>query len=136
MSADLNSFEVPVVVTLKGKDLINKQNLSASIDVALSESFSISVGGGYGLKSEKITANAGVEYKAEKYTASASVDLSIKGETKQLYPTVVVSSDVLVSGATIELSWKPATDGTGTTTNLLDKEADFGKIYATAKLAF
>ena len=137
VSADLNSFEVPVVVTLKGKDLINKQNLSASIDVALSESFSFSVGGGYGLKSEKITANAGVEYKAEKYTASASVDLSIKGETKQLYPTVVVSSDVLVNGATLELSWKPATDGTDTeTTNLLDKEADFGKIYATAKLAF
>lgn len=117
--------------------MINKQNLSASVDVALSEAFSFSVGGGYGLKSEKITANAGVEYKAGKYTASASVDLSIKGETKQLYPTVVVSSDVLVSGATLELSWKPATDGTGaTTTNLLDKEADFGKIYATAKLAF
>ena len=42
-----------------------------------------------------------------------------------------------MSGATLELSWKPATDGTDTeTTNLLDKEADFGKIYATAKLAF
>lgn len=136
-SVDLNSFDVPVALTLKGKDLINSQNLSASVDVSISEAFSFTVGGGYGIKSEKITANAGVKYKAEKFTASADVELSIKGDAKQLYPTVVVSSDALVNGATLELSWKPATDGSGAeTTNLLDKEADFGKIYAKAKLAF
>jgi hypothetical protein len=134
---DLNSFDVPVAITLKGKDLINKQNLSASVDVAVSEAVTVTVGGGYGIKSEKVTVNAGVEYKDEKFTASAKVDFSLKGEDKQLYPTVVVSSDAIVNGATLELSWKPATDGSGsTTTNLLNKDADFGKIYATAKLAF
>ena len=136
-SIDLNSFDVPVALTLKGKDLINKQNLSASVDVTVSEAFSFTVGGGYGIKSEKITANAGVKYKAEKFTASADVNFSLKGEEKKLYPTVVVSSDALVNGATLELAWKSITDGSGdTTTNLLDKEADFGKIYATAKLEF
>ncbi len=136
-SIDLNSFDVPVALTLKGKDLINKQNLSASVDVTVSEAFSFTVGGGYGIKSEKITANAGVKYKAEKFTASADVNFSMKGDVKQLYPKVVVSSDAIVNGATLELAWTSITDGSGaTTTNLLDKEADFGKIYATAKLAF
>ena len=78
-----------------------------------------------------------VEYKAEKFTASAKAEFSIKGETKTLVPTVVVSSDALINGATVELSWKPATDGTNsTTTNLLDENADFGKIYATVQLSF
>ena len=134
---DLASFDVPVSLTIKGKDLINSQDLSASAKIAVSDAVKVTVGGGYNIKSEKISASAGVEYSAEKFTASADVSFSIKGETKTLVPTVVVSSDALINGATVELSWKPNTDGTNsTTTNLLDKDADYGKFYATVKLGF
>ena len=134
---DLASFDVPVSLTLKGKDLINSQDLSASAKIAVSEAVKVTVGGGYNVNSEKISLSAGVEYSAEKFTASADVSFSIKGETKTLVPTVVVSSDALINGATVELSWKPNTDGTNsTTTNLLDKDADYGKFYATVKLGF
>lgn len=134
---DLASFDVPVSLTIKGKDLINSQDLSASAKIAVSDAVKVTVGGGYNIKSEKISASAGIEYSAEKFTASADVSFSIKGETKTLVPTVVVSSDALINGATVELSWKPNTDGTNsTTTNLLDKDADFGKFYATVKLGF
>ena len=134
---DLASFDVPVSLTIKGKDLINSQDLSASAKIAVSEAVKVSVGGGYNVKSEKTSLSAGIEYSAEKFTASADVSFSIKGETKTLVPTVVVSSDALINGATVELSWKPNTDGTNsTTTNLLDKDADYGKFYATVKLGF
>ena len=134
---DLASFDVPVSLTLKGKDLINSQDLSASAKIAVSEAVKVTVGGGYNVKSEKTSLSAGIEYSAEKFTASADVSFSIKGETKTLVPTVVVSSDALINGATVELSWKPNTDGTNsTTTNLLDKDADYGKFYATVKLGF
>lgn len=134
---DLASFDVPVSLTLKGKDLINSQDLSASAKIAVSEAVKVTVGGGYNIKSEKTSLSAGVEYSAEKFTASADVSFSIKGKTKTLVPTVVVSSDALINGATVELSWKPNTDGTNsTTTNLLDKDADYGKFYATVKLGF
>ena len=136
-TVDLTSLNVPVALTLKGKDLINSQDLSASAKIAISEAFSVTVGGGYVIKSEKISTSVAAEYKAEKFTASAKAEFSIKGETKTLVPTVVVSSDALINGATVELSWKPATDGTNsTTTNLLDENADFGKIYATVQLSF
>ena len=134
---DLASFDVPVSLTIKGKDLINSQDLSASAKITVSDAVKVTIGGGYNIKSEKISASAGVEYSAEKFTASADVSFSIKGETKTLVPTVVVSSDALINGATVELSWKPNTDGTNsTTTNLLDKDADYGKFYATVKLGF
>ena len=134
---DLASFDVPVSLTIKGKDLINSQDLSASAKIAVSEAVKVTVGGGYNVKSEKTSLSAGVEYSAEKFTASADVSFSIKGETKTLVPTVVVSSDALINGATVELSWKPNKDGTNsTTTNLLDKDADYGKFYATVKLGF
>lgn len=134
---DLASFDVPVSLTLKGKDLINSQDLSASAKIAVSEAVKVTVGGGYNVKSEKTSLSAGIEYSAEKFTASADVSFSIKGETKTLVPTVVVSSDALINGATVELSWMPNTDGTNsTTTNLLDKDADYGKFYATVKLGF
>ena len=134
---DLASFDVPVSLTIKGKDLINSQDLSASAKIAVSEAVKVTVGGGYNVKSEKTSLSAGIEYSAEKFTASADVSFSIKGETKTLVPTVVVSSDALINGATVELSWKPNTDGTNsTTTNLLDKDADYGKFYATVKLGF
>ena len=134
---DLASFDVPVSLTIKGKDLLNSQDLSASAKVTVSDAVKVSVGGGYNIKSEKISASAGIEYSAEKFTASADVSYSIEGEKKTLVPTVVVSSDALINGATVELSWNPNTDGTNaTTTNLLDKEADYGKFYATVKLGF
>ena len=134
---DLASFDVPVSLTIKGKDLINSQDLSASAKIAVSDAVKVTVGGGHEIYSEKNAASAGVEYSAEKFTASADVSFSIKGETKTLVPTVVVSSDALINGATVELSWKPNTDGTNsTTTNLLDKDADYGKFYATVKLGF
>ena len=82
--------------------------LSASAKIAVSDAVKVTVGGGYNIKSEKISASAGVEYSAEKFTASADVSFSIKGETKTLVPTVVVSSDALINGATVELSWKGA----------------------------
>lgn len=136
-TVDLSSFDLPVSLTVKGKDLINTQDISASATVKVSDSVKVTVGGGYNFGSEKVSASAGVAYSADTFTASADVSFSVKGETKTLVPTVVVSSDAIINGATVELSWKPVTDGTNsTTTNLLDKDADFGKFYATVSLGF
>ena len=92
---DLDSFDVPVYLTIKGKDLLKSQDLSASAKVAVSDAVKVSIGGGYNIKSEKISTSVGIEYSAEKFTASADVRFSIKRETKTLIPTVVVSSDNL-----------------------------------------
>ena len=122
---DLDSFDVPVYLTIKGKDLLKSQDLSASVKAAVTDSVKVSFGGGYNIKSEKISTSVGIEYSAEKFTASVDVSFSIKRETKTLAPTVVVSSDELINGTTFELSWKLNTDGTNATTILLDKDDDY-----------
>ena len=124
-SLDLDSFDVPVYLTIKGKNLLKSQDLSASSKVAVSDAVKVSIGGGYNIKSEKISTSVGIEYSAEKFTASADVSFSIKRETKTLVPTVVISSDELINGTTFELSWKLKTDGTNATTILLDKDDDY-----------
>lgn len=124
-SLDLDSFDVPVYLTIKGKNLLKSQDLSASSKVAVSDAVKVSIGGGYNIKSEKISTSVGIEYSAEKFTASADVSFSIKRETKTLVPTVVISSDELINGTTFELSWKLNTDGTNATTILLDKDDDY-----------
>ena len=123
---DLASLDVPISLTIKCKDLLKSQYQSASAKVAVSDAVKVSIGGGYNIKSEKISTSVGIEYSAEKFTASADVSFSIKRETKTLVPTVVVSSDELINGTTFELSWKLNTDGTNaSTTILLDKNDDY-----------
>ncbi len=137
VAVDLASFEVPVSLTIKAKDLINKQDLSLSADIAVNEKLSLTVGGGYVINTKKVSVNGGVKYVADLFTASASAKFTLKGEDKTLVPEVVITSDALVNGATLELSWKANSNSSNeTTTNLLKKDADWGKIYATAKISF
>ena len=76
VATDLNSFDVPVKLTLAGKNLVNKQNLSAEVEVVAVEGLTVKANGDYGIKDKKVSVGGGVEYKADAFKATANVGLS------------------------------------------------------------
>ncbi|NLZ69514.1 MAG: hypothetical protein GX903_11020, partial [Spirochaetales bacterium] len=69
---DLNSFNVPVKLTVAGKDLVNAQNLSAEVEVAFS-GLTLKPNFGYGIKSKDLSFGLKAEYKMDILTAKAGV---------------------------------------------------------------
>lgn len=130
---DLNEFDVPVKLTVTGKDLINKQNLSAEVAVTVAEGLTVTPSGGYSIQDETWNAGASVEYKADAFTAKAGGKYY---STEQLKLNASVESTALVPGATLKLAY--AGD------DVLNKLADqsdldngvLGKVVASCKIAF
>ena len=125
---DLNQFDVPVTLTVKGLDLINSQDLSAKACVTLSEELAVSVEGGFGIASKAWNVGAGATYTAADYVAKAAVGYN---KAKELSASASVESTAIISGATIGLAWADADD-------MLKKSAatDFGSIVASCTIAF
>ena len=142
VATDLNGFNVPVKLTLAGKDLINKQNLSAEVEVAAAAGLTVKANGGYGIADKKLSAGAGVEYKTDAFKATADVGYStILGTEKSSVVTLdaAVESEVLVPGATLKLAYGAAKYDQ----NLLDGQTasdvvkqDLGKVVASATIKF
>ena len=129
---DLTGFNVPVGLTLKGKDLVNAQDLSATVDLTFG-SFKVSPTVGYVVEDEEFKAGVAVEYACDYFTAKAETNIKTAFENDDLVwdASASIENATLIPGATIKLAW---TDGD----NLLGNrtEAEHGQILASLKLDF
>ena len=129
---DLTGFNVPVGLTLKGKDLVNTQDLSATVDLTFG-SFKVSPTVGYVVDTETFKAGVAAEYACDYFTAKAETNIKTAFENDDLVwdATASIENTTLIPGATIKLAWS---DGD----NLLGNrgEAEHGKILASLKLDF
>ena len=129
---DLTGFNVPVGLTLKGKDLVNTQDLSATVDLTFG-SFKVSPTVGYVVETETFKAGVAAEYACDYFTAKAETNIKTAFENDDLVwdATASIENTTLIPGATIKLAW---TDGD----NLLGNggEAEHGQILASLKLDF
>lgn len=132
---DLNEFDVPVKLTVTGKDLINAQDLSAEVAISVADGLTITPAGGYKISTETWNAGASVEYKADAFTAKVGGKYY---STEQLKLNASVESTALVPGATLKLAYAgddvlnklaPA-DQTDLDNGVL------GKVVASCKIAF
>ncbi len=145
VKADLNTFEIPVVLTVYGKNLADKnegQELGGKAEATLS-AFTVSAGGSYALSSKKLALSGAVEYKAEKFKAGAGMNFSkvlTEDGAKQLYANASIESDTLVPGATLTLAYGPNYGATDRqyyeTTNFLDANANKGTVEAKCTIKF
>ena len=129
---DLTGFNVPVGLTLTGKDLVNAQDLSATVDLTFG-SFKVSPTVGYVVDTELFSAGVAVEYACDYFTAKAETNIETGFEKDDLVwdASASIENTTLIPGATIKLAWS---DGD----NLLGNrgEAEHGKILASLKLDF
>lgn len=121
---DLASFDVPVVLTLKGLDLVTARDLKASADVTLTDELSACVSGGYGLVSKAWDVGLSATYTVDAYTAKAAVSF----DGTDLGASASVESTTLVDGATLSLAWA---DG-----DALQDGSALGSITASCAIAF
>ena len=131
-TVDLTGFNVPVGLTLKGKDLVNTQDLSATVDLTFG-SFKVSPTVGYVVDTELFSTGVAVEYACDYFTAKAETNIETGFEKDDLVwdASASIENTTLIPGATIKLAWS---DGD----NLLGNggEAEHGKILASLKLDF
>ena len=131
-TVDLTGFNVPVGLTLKGKDLVNAQDLSATVDLTFG-SFKVSPTVGYVVETELFSTGVAVEYACDYFTAKAETNIETGFEKDDLVwdASASIENTTLIPGATIKLAWS---DGD----NLLGNrgEAEHGKILASLKLDF
>ena len=129
---DLTGFNVPVGLTLTGKDLVNAQDLSATVDLTFG-SFKVSPTVGYVVDTELFSTGVAVEYACDYFTAKAETNIETGFEKDDLVwdASASIENTTLIPGATIKLAWS---DGD----NLLGNrgEAEHGKILASLKLDF
>lgn len=131
---DLNSFEVPLKLTVTGKDLINKQDLGLKAEVAIAE-VTLTPSVGYVIKSETFKAGLDVAYATDAFTAKAGVSTEtakFNADNLLLGASASVESAALIPGATLKLAWSDAKD-------LLDNndaKTNYGKVIASCKIAF
>ena len=133
---DLNTFDVPVKVIFTGKDLVNKQDLSASVEVAVMEGFTLTPKGGFAIADNKWNAGLDAKYVADAFTvkAGASVKaLAEKDAALQLGASASIESAAIVPGATLKLAWS---DGKDLLNKIASETKNYGKIVASAKIEF
>lgn len=134
--ADLDkAFEIPVKLTVTGKQLIDVQDLSARVDVYLLEkALSVYATGGFVISTKKWSAGVGAEYKADMYTAKAAFGISEAPLTTDLVfkASASVETTKLIPGATLTLAWVDGNDLTKKTA----ATSQLGTIYLGCKIAF
>ncbi len=133
---DLNSFEVPVKLTVTAKDLVNAQDTKLKAEVKVSDvKLTPSVGYVFsGANEGKFSAGLDAEYKVDAFTAKASVGTETKFKENDLIlkASASIETKALVPGATLKLAWSDAKDllknGTAST--------KYGKVVASCKIEF
>ncbi len=151
--ADLNTYDVPVKLTVTGKDLIAKQDLSLAAEIGIMEGLTVTAKGGYVIANNgrdgenprefndvvkrlgKWSAGADVKYAADKFTVKAGASVSqVKDAEMQIKGNASVETTAIIPGATLKLAW--AGDDL---TNKIAGDHDngnLGAIYAGCKIAF
>ena len=140
VKADLNDLEIPVALTLTGKDLLNGKNLSAKVSAAV-DAIEDALSVGYGIESKNLSVSGSVEYAAEKFTASAGANFATvvgSENAKQFYVTASVESDAIIPGATLSLTYDDPADTSKL--NFLEGQTsvsqNFGAVTAKCSIAF
>ncbi len=115
-------------ITVGGLNLVNKQDLYASVDYDINEQLSVGVNGGYVIADKVWSAGVEATYTADMFTATAAVDVEGGDALADLGFEVGVSSTKLVDGATLALDYASG--------NLVADPAKAGTIVASATIAF
>ena len=157
VKVDLNSFNVPVALTVGMNDIIAKQSIVAKAEITAIEGLKLTVNGGYTIDEDgrtdvgnvkevakdkgrdfvgKWSAGLDAEYDMDimKVTAGISAEQRVEKDAKvKLGLNAAVESDSIIPGATIKLAWADAED-------ILKAENDgakeLGKITASIKMTF
>jgi hypothetical protein len=124
LGAEIEGFDI----TVGGLNLVNKQDLYASVDYDINEQFSVGVNGGYVIADKVWSAGGNVKYTHDIFTATASVGLEGADELDEVIVKVGASSDKLVGGATLALDYVSG--------NLAADPAVAGTIVAKATIEF
>ena len=130
---DLNSFDVPVKVTVSGKDLVNKQDLDLSVEFKVA-SLTLTPSVGYVIGDEKFNAGLKAQYDHEYVVAKAetSVETKFTEGSTILKASASVENSTLIPGATLKLQWKDAKD----LLNTQAENSNYGKVIASVKVEF
>ena len=161
VKVDLNSFEIPVAVTLGMNDILAKQAMTASVEVTPIDGLKLTVNGGYTINDDgrtgkdkagvikdytmvidkdakkvgKWTAGMSGEYSFAYGKVTAGLSLEQKLDAKKnliVGANAAFENSTLIPGATLKFAWADAKD-------MLGKDADktdFGKITASVSMTF
>ena len=139
VATDLATFDVPVKLTVYGKDMLNVKDYGAKAEVAI-DAIKLGANGGYEFEAKKYYLGASVEYAHDLFTAKAEVGFNNvvdKKDAAQLTLKASVESDAIIPGATLKLAYGAADD---VKQNLLkdQKPVDqsIGKVDATCTIKF
>ena len=147
---DLANFDVPVALTVYGKDVINTLDLGAKADVTLSP-VKLTVKGGYVVKPAltttqfgKVYVGADVEYANDLFTAKAGVGYnSFVGKNVKDAACFTMNASVettaIIPGATLKLAYGAAKDNMNFLKDQvedLQPKQNFGKVDATCTIKF
>ena len=130
---DLNSFDVPVAISLMGIDLVNDQYIGAEVATTPIEGLKVSVNGGYGIADKAWDTGLNVEYKNDLLKTKAGLSVA-GGEGKEvlLGAEASVETTSLIPGAKLGLAWSDAKD----LLNKYEDKSNYGKIMATVGIEF
>ena len=155
VKVNLNSFDVPVALTVGMNDIIAKQAIVAKAEITAIEGLKLTVNGGYTVDEKfgrdaaglilddkdkdivgKWSAGLDAEYDMgiAKVSAGISAEQLVEKDAKvKLGLNAAVESDSIIPGATLKLAWADAED-------VLKAENDgakeLGKITASIKMTF
>jgi len=137
LSAKVAAVIDPVTITVTGKDLINTQNLGASVKFQATDELAVTGRGGYKLSDKSWNGGADVAYVAKDFTAKLG---GTYRSSERISLNASVESDTLIPGAVLKLAYagddltevdgKPAS-GLGSYDN-----ANKGSVKASVKIAF
>ena len=137
VATDLAAFDVPVKLTVYGKDMLNVKDYGAKAEVTI-DAIKLGAKGGYKFEAKNYYLGASVEYAHDLFTAKAEVGFNNvvdKKDVAQLTLKASVESDAIIPGATLKLAY-----GAGDKDqNLLKDQAidqQFGKVDATCTIKF
>ena len=151
VKTDLNSFDVPVAITVGVNDIIAKQAIKAKVEVTPVAGLSLAVNGGYTIDDTGRAADGAIlennelvgkwsagldatyEMDIMKITAGVSAEQKIvDGDKVKLGMNAAVETSSLIPGATLKLAWADADDLTNTGT----EDTQYGKVTASIKMTF
>ncbi|MDY5931379.1 MAG: hypothetical protein SPJ34_05040, partial [Candidatus Ornithospirochaeta sp.] len=143
VKADLNSFDVPVAVTVYGKDVINAQKIGGKVEVAPVDALKVVAGGSYTISSKVWSVDASAEYAFDMATLAAKVIVGNVGEDKKaagnesdiaLGFDVSAKTKTLIPGAELSLAYA-ADDVLQKSSKALDN-GHLGSLTAKCKVSF
>ncbi|NCB02173.1 MAG: hypothetical protein EOM67_08405 [Spirochaetia bacterium] len=134
LSAKVVAAIDPVTVTLTGKNLVNAQALSASVDFAATEELAVTVKGEYTITGGAWNVGGSATYTTEDYVATAGTTYK---STTQVSLNASIASKTLIPGAEVKLAYA-GDDLTSANATLFGDEdnGDKGKVLASVKIAF